>query len=58
MHLREIGLERGKLGGDFGCVERGGPRVRVLEREEERRRRCRGREDLVLERRLRRLDRW
>ena len=48
-------MERGKLVGDLGCVERGGTRVRSLEREEERRRQCRGRDDLDLERRL---ERW
>ena len=51
-------MERGKLAGDLGCVERGGKRDRVLEREEEHRRRCRGRDDLDLERRLRRLELW
>ena len=54
--MREIGLDRGKLIGDFGRVERGGKRDRVLERDEEQRRRCRGRDDLDLERRLRRLE--
>ena len=51
-------MERGKLVGDLGCVDRGGKRVRVLEREEEHRRRCRGRDrdDLDRERRLRRLE--
>ena len=50
-------MDRGKVG-DLGCVDRGGKRDRVLEREEEHRRRCRGRDDLDLERRLRRLELW
>ena len=54
--MREIGLERGKLGGDIGRLDRGGDRGRDLEREEDRRRRCRGRDDLDLERRRRCLE--
>ena len=51
-----MGLERGKLGGDIGRLDRGGDRGRDLEREEDRRRRCRGRDDLDLDRRRRCLE--
>ena len=51
-------MERGSLAGDLGRGVRPGERGLVLERDEECRRRCRGREDLDLERRRRRLELW
>ena len=51
-------MERGRLVGDLGRVIRGGECDLVLERDEEHRRRCRGREDLDLDRLRRRLELW
>ena len=51
-------MERGRLAGDLGRGVRAGDRGLVLERDEECRRRCRGREDLDLDRRRRRLELW
>ena len=53
-----MGVERGSWAGEVGLVGRARDRDLVLELVEERRRRCRGRDDLVLERRLRRRERW
>ena len=51
-------MERGRLAGDFGRSARPGEHGLVLERDEECRRRCRGREDLDLDRLRRRLELW
>ena len=44
--MREIGIDRGGLGGDLGRENLVDDLARVLERDEAWRRRCRGREDL------------
>ena len=53
-----MGVERGGLAGEIGLVCRARGRDLVRELVEERRRRCRGRDDLVRERLLRRRELW
>ena len=56
--MSEIGAERGSLGGDLGLVALVDDRGLVRERDEDGRLRCRGREDLDLERCRWRLELW